>query len=117
MQRIKELLSKWETVTKPCLTKSQFSIRLTVSDAARLMALSDLYPNFTCEEIVSDIISTALDEIETSLPYVQGKEVIAEDDFGDPIYEDVGPSATFHESSRRHSARLYAELQEAGIKS
>jgi hypothetical protein len=44
-------------------------------------------------DIITDLISAGLDELESKMPYVEGDRVIEEDEFGDPIYEDAGPSA------------------------
>ncbi len=83
----------------------------------RLEALNELYPNVSSVEIITDLISSALDEMETSLPYIKGQRVIAEDDQGDPIYEDIGSSSTFQNSSRKHEEILHAEIKETRSKS
>jgi len=48
------------------------------------------------------LLSTALDELEEALPYVPGTKIVAEDEFGDPIYEDVGVTPLFEELSRKY---------------
>ena len=42
------------------------------------------------------------EELEESFPYVQGQHVVATDEEGDPLYEDVGPTPRFLALSRRH---------------
>lgn len=117
MQKFKELMRKWETSSKNCLTKHEYAVRLPIHDEARLEALNELYPNVSTEEIITDLISAGLDEMESSLPYIKGKRVIAEDDYGDPIFEDVGPSSTFQNSSRKHEEILHAEIEQTRSKS
>ena len=52
----------------------------------------------------------ALQEIETSMPYIAGKKVISSDEQGDPIYEDVGLTPRFVELTRKNRKKLEAEL-------
>lgn len=111
MKKIKDLIKIWQTKSAPRLTREYYSIRLTVQDAARIEALAKLYSNVTREEIITDLISSGLDEIEASLPYIQGDRVIAVDEFGDPIYEDIGPSSTFHKTSRNIAADMKTDAQ------
>lgn len=95
------------------MTKQAYAIRLSLADAARIEALAEMYPNMGVEEIITDLIGSALDELETSMPYVQGTRVIAKDEFGDPIYEDIGPSARFHAAAKRHREALQTEPEQA----
>jgi hypothetical protein len=39
---------------------------------------------------------------------VAGKRVIASDEQGDPVYEDIGPTPRFMELARAHRRRLEA---------
>ncbi|MGE8419918.1 MAG: pilin assembly protein, partial [Pseudomonas sp.] len=41
-------------------------------------------------------------ELEASFPYIQGQQVIATDEEGDPLYEDIGPTPRFLALSRRY---------------
>jgi hypothetical protein len=110
--RLRDLLKTWETSAKQPLTPKHYSVRLSVRDAAKLAALSELYPGRTEEDLITDLLSAALDEIEVVLPYVQGDRVIAEDEEGDPIYEDTGMTPRFQQLKRRHMERLRQELDE-----
>jgi hypothetical protein len=42
------------------------------------------------------------------MPYVPGKRIIAEDDYGDPIYEDLGPTPQFYSLSHEILRKLAA---------
>ncbi|MGE8454393.1 MAG: pilin assembly protein, partial [Pseudomonadales bacterium] len=49
-----------------------------------------------------ELVAAALEELEASFPYVQGRQVIATDEEGDPLFEDIGPTPRFLSLSRRH---------------
>ncbi|MEW5791964.1 MAG: type 1 pili tip component [Pseudomonadota bacterium] len=107
--KVKELIETWEKHASTRLTAHELAVRLPLRDAARIAALAEMYPLRSEQEIITELLSAALDELETSLPYVQGARVIAEDDQGDPIYEDVGPTPRFHALTRKHLRRLESE--------
>ena len=81
-------------------------MRLPLDDAARLHALAELFPGQTVEEIVTDLLSAALDEIAAAMPYERGPKVISRDDHGDPLYEDVGLTPRFVELTRKYKKNL-----------
>jgi hypothetical protein len=102
---VRDLLSIWEKTASGELTVEQFVVRLPVEDAARLQALAEMYPRRSPEELITDLLSAALAEVEASLPYVRGSNVVATDEEGDPIYEDVGPTPRFLALTRKHLER------------
>jgi len=110
--KIRELANHWEQNAKGRLTKTRYAIHLDVESAARLAALTEMYPKRHAEELLGELIGAALEELETSFPYVKGQHVVATDEEGDPLYEDVGPTPRFLELSRRHLHEL-SEQQEA----
>jgi len=61
---------------------------------------------------VTDLLGAALEELEASLPYRAGKEVIAVDEMGDPLYKDEGPTPRYLELSRKHLQELVERQQE-----
>ena len=106
----KELLESWrETAAQP-RTATEYAVRLPVADGARLAALAEMFPGRSAEQLITDLLGAALQEIETSMPYVAGKKVISNDEQGDPIYEDIGLTPRFMELTRRNRKRLEAEL-------
>ena len=80
--------------------------------AARLAALAEMYPKRNTEELLGELIGAALEELEASFPYIKGQHVIATDEEGDPLYEDVGPTPRFLTLSRRHLHDLSASADE-----
>ncbi len=104
--KVRELIEHWDRNAGDPLTSDEYSIRLPVADAARVRALSAMYPRRAVEDILTDLLHAALNEIEEALPYEQGTRVIAEDDQGDPIYEDAGPAADFHRLAQQFQEQM-----------
>jgi len=104
----KELLESWQERASAPRTAQAYSVRLPVDDAARLGALAELFPGRTTEQLITELLGTALKEVAAAMPYVAGTRVIARDEQGDPVYEDVGPTPRFMALVRRHRRRLAA---------
>ena len=101
-----DLFDAWSSAEKPALTPEAYSIRLNVTDAARVMAFAELYPGVDEERVISDLLSLALSRAEAAIPYVPGKKVIREDEFGDPVYEDAGLTPKYLELVKKHAKAL-----------
>ena len=106
MNRMKKLINLWQGTSRNNSIFKELPVSLSGYDYARIRALTELFPSRTEQQIVSEIISTALDEIEEAFPYVRGNEVIAEDEFGDPVYSDAGMTPRFVELIKKHEALL-----------
>ncbi len=106
MVKFKALLDGWKQKAGPVKTESPYTVRLPVADAARLHALAEMFPGRTAEDIITDLLHVALDEIAESMPYERGPKVISQDDHGDPVFEDVGLTPRFIELSRKHKKVL-----------
>ncbi|ABC28650.1 type 1 pili tip component [Hahella sp. KA22] len=111
--KINALVQNWENTANVRLTNKEYPLRLRIEDAARVAALAEMYPLRSQEEIISELLSAALDELESSFPYVQGAKVVAEDEMGDPMYEDVGPTPRFLQLSKKYISLLKQELKAA----
>lgn len=107
--KIRDLVKEWEAKAAGQRTVEPYAIRLPVQDAARLMALAEMYPLRSPEQLITELLGAALDELEQSLPYVRGERVIAEDEFDDPIHEDVGPTPRFQSLTQRYLETLRKE--------
>ena len=110
--KIRELAQHWEENAKGRLTKTEYAIHLDVESAARLAAIAEMYPKRSTEELLGELIGAALEELETSFPYIRGQHVVATDEEGDPLYEDVGPTPRFLTLSRRYLHDLSASGDE-----
>jgi hypothetical protein len=107
----KSLLESWRESAAAPRTAKSYAVRLPVDDAARLAALADMFPGRTPEQIITELLAVALRELATAMPYVAGKRVISNDEQGDPLYEDVGPTPRFMALAREHGRRLEAAGQ------
>jgi len=104
--KFKPLLDRWRSQPAPELTAREYAIRLPLDDAARLQALAELFPGQRLEDLVTDLLHAALDEIVAAMPYEPGPKVISRDEQGDPVYEDVGLTPRFEALTRRHRQAL-----------
>jgi hypothetical protein len=107
--RISDLLKRWQLQDSSYPGSLPQLLHMPLRDMARVQALHAMYPHRTVEEIIADLLHAALDELEASMPYVPGKQVIAEDDQGDPIYEDLGPTPRFFSLSHDFLRKLANE--------
>jgi hypothetical protein len=97
----------WTRPDNSRVTRTQYSFRLPLHVAAKIEALEKLYPNKTRTEIVADLLSSALADVETSFPFVKGRTLGMIPGTDEEMFEDAGPGATF----RRVANRRYAELE------
>jgi uncharacterized protein (UPF0261 family) len=112
--RFKELLEAWRQEASGVRTASEYSVRLPVEDAARLHALAEIFPGRTREQLITELLGAALQEVAASMPYLPGKKVISTDEQGDPLFEDAGLTPRFAELSRSFKKKLEAELKKGG---
>lgn len=99
---LKKLIGQWESCALGMLTKNTYSVHLSVEDAAKIDALAEMYPRRSKEQLISELVSAALGELEASFPYIQGAKVVATDEMGDAIYEDVGPTPLYLALTKKH---------------
>lgn len=100
--KVRDLLDLWERSASGEVTREYYQVRLPVEDAARLAALAEMFPRRSPEQLITDLLSAALSELESGMPYVKGQQVISQDEMGDPIYSDSGPTPRFLELTQKH---------------
>jgi hypothetical protein len=108
--RIRELVKTWETQARTPQTVHEYHIRLPLDVAAKVYALAEMYPARTDVQIITELLGAALHDLEASFPYVRGSRVIAEDEFGDPVYEDAGLTPRFTGLTRKHFRTLQKKV-------
>lgn len=122
--KTQHLHDSWASPDNSRLTPKQFSLRLPVHIAAKVSALCEMYPQKNRTQIVADLLSAALDDLEKNLPMEKGalspeKEAndrAAAEHFGyeyEPEYEVWGPRAHFRNLSNRHYSEIEQELGNA----
>jgi len=104
--RIAELIQRWGKEGQERTSVRAYKVHLPLRDAARIEALHVMYPGRSESQLMADLVRAALDELEVAMPYIPGTRVIAEDDYGDPIYEDLGPTPQFYSLSHEILRRL-----------
>lgn len=108
----KDLITLWSAPDPPRLAPKQTSIRLPMLVAAKISALCELYPKKTKTEIIGDLLTTALEQLERELPRQKGQHCMDHPDTGEPLYEEVGVIADY----RSKTEKFLRELEkEAGI--
>ncbi|MGC8121658.1 pilin assembly protein [Marinobacter sp. VGCF2001] len=111
--KIKDLVRHWDKHGRGRLTRDASHLALTDQHHERLQKLSAMYPLKSTQDLMRDLISAALDELETGFPYVQGEKVVAYDEDGFEIYEDKGLTPQFVALSQKHIKRLKARQLES----
>ena len=112
----------WVNPDNSRLTSKQFSFRLPVHLAAKIAALCEIYPQKNRTQIVADLLTAALDDLEKNLPEKMGSSIHHEEEYierqiadhlGDE-YEELfqlgGPRAWFRNTANRHYIELEKEL-------
>ncbi len=109
--KVHDLLQLWEETANGQLSQEVFSLRLPIEDVAKLQALAEMYPRRSITDIITDLLSAALSDVESSLPYIRGDQVVARDEEGDPLYEDVGPTPKYLSLTRKHMGNYLQTLE------
>jgi hypothetical protein len=100
------LLEDWQSRGRVEYTATEYAVRLPIDDAARVHALAEMFPGVSREQIVTDLLHMALAELAEAMPYVPGENIIREDEYGDPVYEDAGPTPRFMALTRKYKTEL-----------
>lgn len=104
-----DLISHWEAEYGEQLAASEYPITLNQKDAARVEALLEMFPGLSKERLLGDLVHAALNDLASGFPYVQGQKVVAQDEDGFPLYEDVGPTPQFLELTRKHLSAMNSD--------
>lgn len=107
--QIKDLHNEWASTAQVEKPVMNITLQLPLEISVRFLALRDMYPGRTLEQLLLELLTAAVDEFEESLPYQQGSKVIAEDEYGDPMYQDVGLTPRFLELTQYHRDNLKIE--------
>lgn len=105
-----DLVTVWSAPDNSRLTTKQYSFRLPVHVAARLAALEELYPTKSRTQLVGDLLSTAIDEVEAKLPSFAGAPAGEHPETGESIYEESGPIARYRILANKHYQEIEKDL-------
>ena len=95
MVNIEKTLRNWEKIGRGPLSNETVTFSLSEEDARFLDQLNEQFPRLGRERLLHDLMNVALHDIEASLPYVKGNKIIALDEEGDALYEDIGKTPLF----------------------
>ena len=112
---MKQLLEQWQQDAAAPRAAKLYEIRLPLFDAAKLAALSELFPGRSEEQILTDLLSAALDQIEAEFPYERGP-VAEVDEEVDPIYADAGLTPRYRMLVETYVERLKQANTDGGGK-
>lgn len=110
----KDLTKVWDAPDHSRLAPKQTSIRLPILVAAKINALCEIYPRKTKTEIICDLLSTALDQLEDGMESAKGDFVEYEPGpHGEKlsVYEDVGLKGRFRSRTLRNLRELEKEAE------
>ena len=101
------LLKTWTGPDNSRLMRNQTSMRLSVHVAAKVAALCEKFPQRTKTQIINDLLSTALDDLERSLEDTHPWEESEEGLENLPTQK-----SNYHELVKKHLAEI--EASDAG---
>jgi hypothetical protein len=120
--KTQHLHDMWTAPDNSRLTSKQFSFRLPVHIAAKLAALAELYPQKNRTQVVADLLTAALDDLEANLPLSLGGQLSEEDEYQErkiaehlneryePSFYVTGARARFRGLANKHYKELEKEL-------
>ncbi len=85
---IKTMLDAWEQQSARVQEQVTTEVVLNLEDMVKMRALAETY-RLPVNDLLANLIYTALREVEEQIPYVAGSRVIRTEE-GDPVYEDIG---------------------------
>lgn len=112
----------WASPDNTRLTPKQFSFRLPVHVAAKVAALCEMFPQKSRTQIIADLLTSALDELEQNLPMGVGlpidreseriERMVADHNHEDyvPLFYVGGARGKFRDLSNSHFIELEREL-------
>lgn len=64
----KTLLDDWAARKTRVKTKASYAVKLPINDAARIDALTEMFPGIDRERVITDLLSAALDYLRRRSP-------------------------------------------------
>lgn len=99
---------------KKGITSKRYAIRLPISLAARIEALSELHPLKTSSELIADVLSLGFQKIENENKFHLHDTAPVWPNSMQPVYLLHGPFSEFHGLVRKHHLALEHEFPEDG---
>ncbi|HEY3489511.1 MAG TPA: hypothetical protein VGK27_05235 [Candidatus Deferrimicrobiaceae bacterium] len=103
----KDLSKLWSAPDNSRLTPKQISIRLPLHVAAKINAISEMFPTKTKTQIIGDLLASALAQFAQGL----SREPYPYEEEKDPEFEPCGPHARYESLVASHLAELEQEKE------
>ena len=112
----------WASPDNTRLTPKQYSFRLPIHVAAKIAALCDMYPQKSRTQIIADLLTSALEELEQNMPMAVGYAISDEEEDNErwmadhigetfvPLFHMGGPRAKFRSLANEHFEEMEREL-------
>lgn len=112
----------WASPDNTRLTPKQYSFRLPIHVAAKVAALCEMYPQKSRTQIIADLLTSALHELEQTLPMALGESLSREEEYDErrvaeylnedyvPLYYLGGARGKFRNLANKHFDELEREL-------
>lgn len=107
--KVSDVLQKWQDQHTGNGPKKTINLSLSLYDAAKIQALTEMFPGLTIDTILQDLISASLADVTNQFPYIAGSKIISYDEDGNPVHEDIGMTPTFLKLSRHYLKELNTE--------
>jgi hypothetical protein len=106
-----DLVTVWSAPDNSRLTTKQYSFRLPVHVAAKLAALEELYPTRSRTQLVGDLLTAAIAEVEKNLESHAGAPLgHRHPETGEEMYTEEGQIADYRRAANRHYETIETEL-------
>jgi hypothetical protein len=105
------LQEMWSAPENTRLTKQQFSFRLPIDVAAKLFALEELYPGRTRTQLISDLLSLALADLELQLPYRMSQYKFTENGDSEDLWSMEGDRYIFRMNANKAHRGLHRSVK------
>ena len=108
----KDLIKLWKLRDNSRLTSKQMSVRLPTHVAARISAICEVFPNKTKTQVIGDLLSSALDELEKGMSYDESDNPVDILPDGEQIYAVYGPGirGRYLDTANKHLKELESEI-------
>jgi len=105
-----DLVTVWGAPDNSRLTAKQYSFRLPVHVAAKLAALEELYPTRSRTQLVGDLLTAAISEVERNLPAYATTQFGDVTEDGEQLYEAGGMVADYRRLANQHYEAIERDL-------
>lgn len=105
-----DLVTVWGAPDNSRLTSKQYSFRLPVHVAAKLAALEELYPTKSRTQLVGDLLSAAIAEVERNLPSFAGESLGRHPDTEEEMFVECGLISRYRYLADNHYEEIEKEL-------